>query len=239
MINKNRTNPVAVVTGGTKGIGQAICRKLVDNGFDIITCSRNHQDLEFLQNQLRSDTANVHIFKADLSQLSEVKEFADFIRACAEQLNILVNNAGLFFPGSILEENEDQLEMMMNTNLYSAYHLTRGVIDLLSKGDKPHIFNMCSIASKIAYPNGGSYSISKFAMLGFSKVLREELKTQGIRVTAILPGATWSDSWSGADFPASRLMQAEDIAHLLWSSYQLGPSADVEEIVVRPQLGDL
>lgn len=239
MINKNRTNPVAVVTGGTKGIGQAICRQLVDHGFDIITCSRNQQDLDSLQNELQSDTANVHIFKADLSRLSEVKDLAKFIRECSDKLNILVNNAGLFLPGSILDEKEGHLEMMINTNLYSAYHLTRGVIDLLAKGDKPHIFNMCSIASKIAYPNGGSYSISKFAMLGFSKVLREELKTEGIRVTAILPGATWSDSWKGADFPVPRLMQSEDIAHLLWSSYQLGPSADVEEIVVRPQLGDL
>jgi short-subunit dehydrogenase len=102
-----------------------------------------------------------------------------------------------------------------------------------------HIFNLCSIASIIAYPNGGSYSISKFAMLGFSKVLREELKTKGIKVTAVLPGATWSDSWAGADFPHSRLMDAEDIALAVWSTWQMGPSAVVEEIVVRPQLGDL
>jgi short-subunit dehydrogenase len=113
------------------------------------------------------------------------------------------------------------------------------VIGLLRGAAKPHIFNMCSIASRIAYPNGGSYSISKFALLGFTKVLREEVKTQGIRVTAILPGATWSASWLGVDLPESRLMQAKDIAHLLWSTYELGPSADVEEIIVRPQLGDL
>ncbi len=76
-------------------------------------------------------------------------------------------------------------------------------------------------------------------MLGFTKVLREELKTKGIKVTAILPGATWSDSWAGADFPESRLMQASDIAIAVWAAWQMSPAAVMEEVVVRPQLGDL
>jgi short-subunit dehydrogenase len=139
----------------------------------------------------------------------------------------------------LLEEEESQLEKTININLYCAHHLTRGVIHLLLKGSKPHIFNMCSIASKIAYPNGGSYTISKFALLGFSRALREELKSKGVRVTAMMPGATWSDSWKGAEYPESRLMQAKNIAHLIWSAYELDPNADVEEIIVRPQLGDL
>ena len=176
---------------------------------------------------------------ADLGKPSEVQDFISFVNSQTDKLDILINNAGIFLPGEILKEEMGHLELMMNTNLYSAYHLTRGVIGMLRVGSKPHIFNMCSIASKIAYPNGGSYSISKFALLGFTKVLREELKTQGVRVTAILPGATWSSSWQGVDLPESRLMQAVDIAHLVWSAYELGPSANVEEIIVRPQLGDL
>ena len=128
---------------------------------------------------------------------------------------------------------------MMETNLYSAYHLTRKIMPSLLNSDQAHIFNMCSIASKIAYPNGGSYSISKFALLGFSKVLREELKEQGVKVTAVLPGATWSASWEGADFPEDRLMQAQDIADAVFGALRLGPAAVVEEIVIRPQLGDL
>jgi short-subunit dehydrogenase len=98
---------------------------------------------------------------------------------------------------------------------------------------------MCSIASIMAYPNGGSYTISKFALLGFSKCLREEMKTKGIKVTAILPGATWSDSWRGADFPEKRLMEAIDIAKAVWSCYNMSDSAVVEELLIRPQLGDL
>jgi NADP-dependent 3-hydroxy acid dehydrogenase YdfG len=98
---------------------------------------------------------------------------------------------------------------------------------------------MCSIASVAAYPNGGAYSISKFALLGFSKNLREEMKKKGVKVTAILPGAAWSDSWRGADFPENRLMQASDIAKTVWACYDLSDAAVVEEILMRPQLGDL
>ena len=98
---------------------------------------------------------------------------------------------------------------------------------------------MCSVASIKAYPNGGSYAISKFALLGFTKCLREELKDKGVKVTAILPGATWSDSWAGVDLPQERLMPASDIADIIWGTYVLSDVAVVEELLIRPQLGDL
>ncbi len=104
------------------------------------------------------------------------------------ELDILVNNAGCFIPGKISEEPDGVLEKLMDTNLYSAYYLTRGLLPLLKKSNKGHIFNMCSVASILPYENGGSYSITKYALLGFSKCLREELKhdgriqTRGIRV---------------------------------------------------------
>jgi short-subunit dehydrogenase len=102
-----------------------------------------------------------------------------------------------------------------------------------------HIINMCSIASLDAYPNGSSYCISKFALYGFSKCLREELKTSGIRVTSILPGAAWSDSWKGAELPVDRLMQSNDVAKAVLCAIELSPAAVLEEIILRPQLGDL
>jgi hypothetical protein len=98
---------------------------------------------------------------------------------------------------------------------------------------------MCSIASIKAYPNGGSYAISKFALLGLSKVLREELKPFGIKVTAILPGATKTASWDGVDLPDDRFMMAEDIAETVFAAYSLSSRSVVEEILIRPQLGDI
>jgi len=91
----------------------------------------------------------------------------------------------------------------------------------------------------MSYPNGGSYTISKFAQLGFSKALREEMKPHGIKVTSIMPGATWSASWGDAPFALDRLMPPEDVAQAVVMCTKMGPSSVVEEIIIRPQLGDL
>ncbi|NND33837.1 MAG: SDR family oxidoreductase [Saprospiraceae bacterium] len=239
MTTNNNPIKYVLVTGGSKGIGKAICTRLAREDCHILTCSRHSEDLQVLKEELSEYSGQILTYQVDLSEKKQVKKFAGEVSKVWDQIDILVNNTGTFQPGSILDEAEGRLEHMMDTNLYSAYHLTRALMPLIRKGNKPHIFNMCSVASQIAYPNGGSYSISKFALLGFSKVLREELKNQGVRVTAILPGATWSDSWKGADLPKDRLMEAQDIAHLVWSAYELSATADVEEITVRPQLGDL
>ena len=98
---------------------------------------------------------------------------------------------------------------------------------------------MCSIASLKAYNNGGAYSISKFALYGFNQNLREEMKPYGIKVTAVLPGAVLTDSWEGFDNSSKRIMEASDIAQLVYAASQLSIQACVEEILVRPQLGDL
>jgi short-subunit dehydrogenase len=104
---------------------------------------------------------------------------------------------------------------------------------------KGHIFNMCSIASLHAYTNGGAYSISKFALLGFSKNLREEMKPHGIKVTAVIPGAVYTDSWAGSGVSRERIMQAADVAAMIYTAAQLSPQACVEDIVLRPLEGDL
>ncbi len=229
-----------IITGATKGIGRAIAEKFAAEGFDLAVCSRTEADLASFKKEIQ-EKYNVEVLTraTDMSSKTDVIAFADFIKNKWGEVDVLVNNAGIFIPGEISREEDGLLEQQIETNLYSAYHFTRAMLPVMLKKGSGHIFNMCSIASFMAYPNGGSYSISKFAMLGFSKVLREEMKTKGIKVTAIMPGATWSDSWAGADFPASRLMEANDIAIAVWSAWQMSPSAVVEEIVVRPQLGDL
>lgn len=229
-----------IITGATKGIGRAISEKFASEGFDLAVCARTEADLASFKKEFQ-EKYNVEVLTraTDMSSKTDVQAFADFLKKHWAEVDVLVNNAGIFIPGEISREEDGLLEQQIETNLYSAYHFTRAMLPVMLKKGSGHIFNMCSIASFMAYPNGGSYSISKFAMLGFSKVLREEMKTKGIKVTAIMPGATWSDSWAGADFPDSRLMEANDIAIAVWSAWQMSPSAVVEEIVVRPQLGDL
>jgi short-subunit dehydrogenase len=151
----------------------------------------------------------------------------------------LINNAGVFTPGMTDEEADGALEAMINTNLYSAYHLTRAILPKMKSVKKGYIFNMCSIASLTAYANGGSYSISKFALYGMTKVLREELKKDNIKVTAVLPGATFTSSWAGVDLPEERFIKSEDVADLIWATYSLSDRTVVEDLLIRPQLGDL
>jgi short-subunit dehydrogenase len=131
------------------------------------------------------------------------------------------------------------LEKMLSVNLFSAYHLTRTVLPKMKAAKTGHIFTICSIAGLAAYPNGGSYSISKFALLGFTKNLRLELRELNIKVTAVIPGAVYTDSWNGSGVSEDRIMKPEDIASVIYSASQLSLAATVEEIVIRPQLGDL
>jgi short-subunit dehydrogenase len=154
-------------------------------------------------------------------------------------VDLLVNNAGVYLPGQIHDEPEKNLEFLLMVNLISAYHITRGVLETMIPRRSGHIFNIGSTASILAYPNGGSYCISKFAMYGMTKVLREELKELGIRVTAVLPGATFTQSWLGTDLPEERFMKPADIAETIWSAYNLSGNTVVEEVIMRPQLGDI
>lgn len=230
-----------IISGATKGIGLAIAEIFAEADYNLAVCSRNKNDLiEFKKNfESRFSTIKVLTCQADLSDKKQVQYFADAIKLTFPHINILVNNAGFFQPGNISSELDGALESIMNANLFSAYHLTRAVLPLIDGSEKAHIFNMCSIANLKAYPNGGSYSISKFALYGFSQNLREELKTSGIKVTAVMPGATWTEAWRGFDAPVERLMQASDIAKMIFNCTQLSSSAVVEDIILRPQLGDL
>ncbi len=230
-----------VITGGSKGIGRAIAERFAQAGFDIAVCGRNADDLLKLRTELLkiNSSCKVHILPADMSLKNEVMAFAKFVKEINQPIDILVNNAGHFIPGSIATEVEGALEKMMQANLYSAYHMTRGLVEGMMLRKSGHIFNMCSIASIKAYSNGGSYAITKFALLGFSKCLREELKEFGIRVTAILPGATRTASWDGVDLPDERFMSTEDVAETVYSAYSLSGRSVVEEIIIRPQLGDI
>jgi short-subunit dehydrogenase len=152
---------------------------------------------------------------------------------------VLINNAGQFLPGSVHDEAEGTLEQMIAVNLYSAYHLTRALLPGMMTRRSGHIFNICSVASLQAYPNGGAYSISKWALAGFSANLREELKTHGIKVTSVYPGAAYTDSWAGSGVAPARIMEAADVAEMVFAASRLSPQATVEEILLRPQLGDL
>jgi short-subunit dehydrogenase len=231
----------AIITGSTKGIGRAVLMLLAKEGWNVAATGRNQEELEELQQSVQASYPKCKclIHRVDFSNKKETIQYGKTIQANWTEIDLLVNNVGVFFPGTVHGEEEGVLEDTMQLNLFSPYYLTRSLLPAMMKRKKGSIINICSIASLMAYPNGGAYTISKYALLGFSKSLREEMKPYGIKVTSIMPGATWSASWSNADFPIDRLMPPEDVAESVVSCTRMGPSSVVEEIVIRPQLGDL
>ena len=230
-----------VITGASRGLGKSMAEKFAANGYNLYLTSLNEMPLYKTVEELMTKFPDI-IIKAkafDLSKKEQAIAFANWILHFEISIDILINNAGTFLPGSVFNEEDGVLEKMIETNLYSAYHVTRVLLDKMMKKKSGHIFNICSIASLKAYANGGSYSISKFALAGFSKNLREEMKAHGIKVTAIYPGATFTDSWAESGMDAKRLMEANDIAEMVFASSQLSAQACVEDIILRPQLGDL
>lgn len=230
-----------VITGGSKGIGRACVEKFLSHGYDVATCSRQASDLDALKKELESKYPDrtLWVKPCDVTKADEIQQWCETLANDWSNLDILINNAGTFIPGGVLSEAESSLSLQLDTNLMSAYRFTRGLIDMIKQNHSGHIFNMCSIASQKAYPNGGAYTISKFALYGFSQCLREELKPTDIKVTAVLPGATWSESWQGSSFTQNDMIHADDIAAMIWSCSQLSKQAVVEEFRIRPQGGDL
>ncbi|HEX4876307.1 MAG TPA: SDR family oxidoreductase [Chitinophagaceae bacterium] len=229
-----------VITGASKGIGKAIAEIFAAYGHHLFICARGEVALYKTMEELvtKYPSAIIKAKPFDLSRRNEAKAFGAW---CLEYgvPDVLVNNAGYFEPGSVHNEPEGTLESQLAVNLQSAYHVTRSVLPWMMEKKSGHIFNMCSIASLDAYANGGAYSISKFALYGFSKNLREEMKPYNIKVTAVHPGAVMTDSWGDFDNSQHRIMEAADIAKLVYAASHLSAQACVEDIVVRPQLGDL
>jgi len=223
-------SPLIVVTGGTKGIGRAIVDRFVAGGFEAVVCARSIEGVH---------GPGLLPFAADLGVRSGVDTLISYVQSLNRPVDVLVNNTGVFQPGQIHNEVDGTFEQLMSTNVGSAYHLTRGLVRNMMIRRQGHIFMMCSTASITPYTNGGSYCISKFALLGLSRVLREELKPHDVKVTAILPGATLTASWTGTDLPEDRFMNPKDVADSVWMAYSLSKSAVVEEILIRPQLGDI
>lgn len=229
-----------IITGASQGIGFAIANLFAKEGHDLILTSKTASRIEDSAKRLQQMYPAVTVlYKAfDLSDKTDCQTFATWALSLGS-IDVLVNNAGYFLPGNITEESEGNIEAQLNANLLSAYYVTRGIVPSMIAKHSGHIFNMGSIAGHNAYANGGSYSISKFALHGFSQNLRLELKDKGIKVTLVAPGAVYTNSWVGSGVDPKRIMEADDIAKMIYAATQLSPQAVVEDIILRPLLGDL
>jgi short-subunit dehydrogenase len=230
-----------VITGASRGLGFSMAEAFASEGHDLYLTSLNQVKLYHALESLMGRYPNL-VIKAlpfDLGTRQGALDFGNWVLSMGVEPDILINNAGNFQPGKVIDEPDGQLEDMLQVNLLSAYHITRILLPPMIKRRSGHIFNISSIAALQAYPDGGSYSISKFALTGFSKNLREELKPYSIKVTCVYPGAVYTDSWAGSGVKPDRIMKPSDIADTILQISKLSPQAVVEELVIRPLAGDL
>jgi len=229
----------AIVTGATKGMGRAIVMELAANNYNIIFCARDEKQVHALLDELRKTYPHLLFFgmRADLEEKSDVREFAEFAERNLSDVDVLINNAGLYIPSKLMEEEESSLERQMQVNLFAPHFLSKFFAAKMIGRARGHIINICSVASLEPVIRAGSYSISKMALLGLTKAMREELRPVGIKVTAVLPGSTLTDSWAGTSLPADWFILSVDIAKSIINCLQMSSGSNIDEIIIRPLYG--
>ncbi|NEU07299.1 SDR family oxidoreductase [Flavihumibacter sp. R14] len=231
----------AIVTGATKGMGLSISKHLAANNYNLALCARNGTELQNLQKELRAQypQLDIVVLPTDCAKPEDVRSFAEFVSSNFEFVDVLINNAGLFIPSKLMTEGDDDLAMQMQVNVSTPHFLCKHFGSRMQQAGRGHIINICSISSVKPTVTAGSYSISKVALLGLTKILREELMASGVKVTAVLPGSTLTGSWEGTSIPASRFIDSDDIARSVIACLSMSAGANVDEIIIRPLKGDL
>lgn len=231
----------ALITGATKGMGRAIAIAFAKQGLNLAICSRNAGDLSAFKKELLQINAGINVFTAvvDGSQKTDLLDFAAAAENELGAINVLVNNLGTYQYASILDEEEGTFEKLLNTNLLPAYTLYRFFGKKMIADGKGHIFNICSIAALDVIAEAGSYSVSKAALLSLNKVMKLEMQPYGIKVTAIIPGSTLTDSWKDVQVDKNSMVLPEDIASAIVSIYNMSVGANVDEIIIKPVKGQL
>ena len=230
----------ALITGATQGIGLAIARALASEGCNLVICGRNQSRLKKVKSELSSNKIRVLAEYCDVRDERSVRQTFASVRRQVPRLDILINNAGIAHPsGPARELPSDDWNDVIATNLTGLFLVTKAALPLMKRG--AIIVNNLSIAAKRVFPGSAAYNASKHGALGFTDTLREELRDQGIRVIALLPGATNTEIWKTlwADAPRDKMMSPGTVARALIDSLKLPPDATLEELIIRPTAGSL
>jgi NADP-dependent 3-hydroxy acid dehydrogenase YdfG len=233
--------PVILITGSSQGIGEAIAKVFAKEirGVRLALVARNAKNLASVARACAKLGATAEIFPCDVADADSVAVMAAAVKKRFGTVDVLINNAGKYASAPLTSMSVADFDQLIGANLRSVFLVSREFIPAMVKRRRGDIFNMSSIAGLDAYPGGTGYSAAKFGLTGLSKVMRAELKTHGVRVCCVYPGATASPSWNGSGVAEARMMPAEDVARAFLDIYRLSRSTVVEDIILRPQLGDL
>jgi 3-oxoacyl-[acyl-carrier protein] reductase len=230
-----------LITGATKGIGKAITLKMADEENNLAICARNIKELETLKLELLAINKNIKVFikAVDCSVKQEVLAFADEATNQLKNIDVLINSVGVFKPAFILNEEDDDLDFHMKTNLYAPYYLYKKLAPAMKEARFGHIFNICSVASLESIANAGSYCVTKSALLSLNNIMRAELMEHDVKVTAILPGSTLTNSWEGTEISKDEFIQPEDVANTISQILKMSRGANVEQVIIKPIHGQV
>jgi hypothetical protein len=231
----------AIITAATKGMGRAIAIAFAKESVNLAVCARTESDLAKFKAELLGINPDIKVVTTaiDVSKKEQLLNFAEKAEKELGNINIIVNNAGTFIPTPILDDADDTLDTCLDINLKPAYLLYRYFGKKMIATGGGHIFNICSVASINPVVAAGSYSVTKFALLGLTKVMRLEMQQHGVKVTAIIPGSTLTASWDGAQVDKDAMVLPEDIASAVINIYKMSPGANVDEFVIKPAGGQI
>jgi NADP-dependent 3-hydroxy acid dehydrogenase YdfG len=235
-------SPVVLITGASQGIGAAIAKvfaRELGKGVRLALVARNAKNLAVVAKACVKAGATAETFVCDVTDEDAVAAMAVAAGKKLGVVDVLINNAGVFAAAPFAETTVAEFDRIVAANLRSAFLVTKAFVPAMTKRKSGDVFFMSSIAGLGAYPNSTAYCAAKFGVTGIAAVLRAETRDKGVRVCCVHPGATWSDSWSGSGVAEERIMPAQDVARAFFDVYRLGRNTVVEEIVLRPQLGDL
>ncbi|MEO6980421.1 MAG: SDR family oxidoreductase [Mucilaginibacter sp.] len=231
----------ALITASTKGMGRATAIAFAKQGSSLAICARTGADLDAFKDELAAINPAIKIFTA-VVDVSIKQQLLDFAVAAEKELgfiSILVNNAGMYEHSSILNDADGTLQKHIDTNLAPAYELYRYFGKKLIEAREGHIFTICSVASLNPIAEAGTYSVTKYALLGLNKVMCSEMQPYGVKVTAIIPGSTFTDSWKGMEVDKDKMVLPEDVASAIVNIYNMSAGANVDEIIIKPVYGQI
>ncbi len=234
-MQKELDGKIALITGGSKGIGAAIARELAQMGAHTIICGRTKSSLDATAVSIRSAGGSCDAQTCNVADWDSVAALASHIHQSRGKLDILVNNAGVAGFGKPLHQTSAETwSNIIDTNLRGVFHTIRAFVPLMLAAGGGHIINISSIASKSPLPNGAAYAASKWGLNGLSYSVAEELRGQNIRVAIVCPGSTHTELSSHEGKSIEKMLRPEDVAHVVSMIVRQSPNSFASEVILRP-----
>ena len=231
---KHLSGKTVLVTGSSRGIGKAIARKFASLGAAVGICGRDEQVLKTAAEELRQVGARVHVQVADVTRSADVESLVQSVEAELGPIAILVNNAGMGSFGPAHEKSEQDWDLLMNTNLKSVFLVSRAVAPLMIARQSGDIINISSLAGRNTFAGGGLYCASKWGLLGLTGCMAEDLRSHGIRVSAVCPGSVATDFDGRGKKDPTKVLTPDDVAHAVAMVAMQGPQSFISEVHLRP-----